>query len=463
MRRIAPFLVLFCIAAAQLCAASGASYTGNFAADADVREIFFTLSAPGSVTLRTLSYAGGVNSAGATIPAGGFDPTISVFDSGGRLVAYNRDGGCGNVAADAVTSFCWDSFLQVSLPAGNYTAVLTQSENLPNGPTLADSFVYNPALCVPALVCPTDANGNFTTAPGSAPPGFWDFSLRQRSSFYALDILGATASAVPAITSSAVLPSAIVSQPYQTTFTAAYGSGLALTWSVAAGSLPGGLALNAATGVLSGVPTSTGSFPFTIQVTDGVQAVMQSVLLTVSSPSIPVIPILPSPVVITGNLSLGDVAVGAPVAASYNAAGGAPPYTLPFVGRARPHGRFQRQRPRFGFASRQLQPPVDSNRFGKQQFLDHPEPRGSGHYRFFPGGNHHFRLQRQRQWRGRRASLLLLGVRRPAGPDLFGRHTDRPAGVPGNLHDRTCRSPIRTASPFPGTSRSQSPAPHRRY
>ncbi len=234
MRRIAPFLVLFCIAAAQLCAASGASYTGNFAADADVREIFFTLSAPGSVTLRTLSYAGGVNSAGTTIPAGGFDPTISVFDSSGRLIAYNRDGGCGNVAADAVTSFCWDSFLQVSLPAGNYMAVLTESENLPNGPTLADSFVYNPALCVPALVCPTDAHGNFTTAPGNAAPGFWDFSLRQRTSFYGLDILGATASAVPAITSSAVLPIGTIVEPAVpiTTFTAAYGSGLALTWSV---------------------------------------------------------------------------------------------------------------------------------------------------------------------------------------------------------------------------------------
>jgi len=92
MRRIAAFLVLSGMAVARLCAAPGASYTGNFVADDDEREVFFTLSAPGSVTLRTLSYAGGVNAAGTTIPAGGFDPTVSVFDSGGRLVAYNRDG-----------------------------------------------------------------------------------------------------------------------------------------------------------------------------------------------------------------------------------------------------------------------------------------------------------------------------------------------------------------------------------
>jgi uncharacterized protein (TIGR03437 family) len=331
MRRIAAFLLFFGMAAVRLCAAPGASYSGNFVADDDEREFFFTLSAPGSATLRTFSYAGGVNSAGTTIPAGGFDPTISVFDSGGRLIAYNRDGGCANVAADAVTSFCWDSFLQLSLPAGNYTAVLTESENLPNGPTLADSFAYNPSLCVAALVCPTNAQGNFTTAPGNAPPGFRDFSLRQRTSSYAMDIVGATTSAITTITSSAALPTGTVNQPYQFTFTATSGSGVTLTWSVAAGSsLPGGLTLNAATGVLSGAPTSAGFFPLTIQVSDGVQPVTQNAALSVSSPSAPggppVIPFT-SPVFITGNLSLGDVPVGASVAASYQASGGLQPYT----------------------------------------------------------------------------------------------------------------------------------------
>ncbi len=332
MTRIGPFLLFFGMAAMRLYAAPGVSYTGNFAADDDQREIFFTLSAPGSVTLRTYSYAGGVNAAGAPIPAGGLDPTVSVFDSAGTLIAYNRDGGCGNVAADPVTSFCWDSFLQVSLPAGNYTAVLTQSENLPNGPTLADSFAYNPSLCTAALVCPTDANGNFTAAPAGGAPGFWDFSLTKRTSSYALDIVGASTTAVTTITSASPLPSAIVSQPYTFTFTATSGSGVTLTWSVAAGSLPAGLTLNAATGALSGSPTSGGVFPFTIQVTDGVEPVTQNVVLSVSA-STPAPPIIPaSPVIVTGSLSLGDVAVGAPVAASYKASGGVPPYTWAITG-----------------------------------------------------------------------------------------------------------------------------------
>lgn len=41
-----------------------------------------------------------------------------------------------------------------------------------------------------------------------------------------------------------------------------------IAWSVSAGALPGGLTLNASTGLLSGTPTASGMFNFTIQATD---------------------------------------------------------------------------------------------------------------------------------------------------------------------------------------------------
>ena len=48
------------------------------------------------------------------------------------------------------------------------------------------------------------------------------------------------------------------------------------TWAVASGALPTGLTLNAGTGVISGKPTATGTFTFTVSLTDGQPVTVQS-------------------------------------------------------------------------------------------------------------------------------------------------------------------------------------------
>jgi uncharacterized protein (TIGR03437 family) len=163
------------------------SFVGTFAQDDERRQFTFTLSQQGMVVLRTWSYAGGVNSTGARIEGGGFDPSLSLFDSTGLLLATNRDGGCSKVAADRVTTWCWDAFLAVPLPKGTYQLVLTESENTPLGPYLADPFVY-------------DGAGDFTAAPGiSAPAGFWDYSPNRRNNSYAVDISGVDFAQLPLV------------------------------------------------------------------------------------------------------------------------------------------------------------------------------------------------------------------------------------------------------------------------
>jgi uncharacterized protein (TIGR03437 family) len=290
--------------------AANFSYSGNFLRDDDKRLIYFSVSQPGDVTIRTWSYAGGVNAAGTQIPPGGFDPTLSLYNSNGDLIANNRDGGCGLVAPDAVTAFCWDARLTVPLPAGDYRVVLTQSENMPNGPSLADSFVY-------------EAQGNFTPAPGSALPGFWDFYPSKRTDFYALDIQGAAAAQVTTITSSAILPRGITNQTYPPfTFTVEGGPGTNYIWTVVRGegALPQGLTLTPA-GILQGIPTVSGIFPFIVQVDDGVQPVQQSVTITVYDPLLITTSTLPSGVATQAYGPVVLLAVGGSGAHAWSANG----------------------------------------------------------------------------------------------------------------------------------------------
>ncbi|HEV2637129.1 MAG TPA: putative Ig domain-containing protein [Actinocrinis sp.] len=63
-------------------------------------------------------------------------------------------------------------------------------------------------------------------------------------------------------------PGGEINTPYGDQLTMTGGSS-PITWSVSAGSLPPGLTLNSATGLLSGTPSSAGSYSFTVKVVDG--------------------------------------------------------------------------------------------------------------------------------------------------------------------------------------------------
>ena len=63
------------------------------------------------------------------------------------------------------------------------------------------------------------------------------------------------------------LPNGQVGVSYSQTLIASNGN-TPYTWSVSSGSLPGGLSLDPATGAITGTPTTSGAYSFTIQVTD---------------------------------------------------------------------------------------------------------------------------------------------------------------------------------------------------
>jgi hypothetical protein len=115
-------------------------------------------------------------------------------------------------------------------------------------------------------------------------------------------------------------PSGVVGTAYMFTF-AATGGKAPYAWGVVVGSgnLPAGLALNSATGVLSGTPTAPpATANFTIQVTDGNgQSATHAYSLVIAA--------APSPTITNGNPP--DGTAGTAYTFSFTAAGGAQPYS----------------------------------------------------------------------------------------------------------------------------------------
>ncbi|WP_146131693.1 DVUA0089 family protein [Merismopedia glauca] len=116
------------------------SFRGSLNDVNEVQLFNFSIGNTSNVTLKTLSYAGGVQADGTAIANGGFDPILSLFDGNGNFIADNDDG---SEVIDPVTGRSWDSLFASTLNAGHYTVAVSMYPQFRAGNNLSDGFRYN--------------------------------------------------------------------------------------------------------------------------------------------------------------------------------------------------------------------------------------------------------------------------------------------------------------------------------
>ena len=213
-------------------------------------------------------------------------------------------------------------FAQISIPitslpsatVGKYYAVgLTVSGG--SAPyTWSASGTVPPGLSVTT----TGSITGTPTAAGSYAVTLIVTDSRQASAFKALTltVLQGTVS----ILTASPLPTATAGQSYSASLSAAGGTP-PYRWSVGNG-FPAGLSLDPQSGAITGTPSTPGSFSFTVQVADAVQATGTANLsLTVN----------PAPLVITTVAPLFAGTVGVAYSQPFSASGGKSPYTWSLV------------------------------------------------------------------------------------------------------------------------------------
>ena len=97
------------------------------------------------------------------------------------------------------------------------------------------------------------------------------------------------------VVSTASLAGGVVGTAYSQTLAATCGTGIYSSWALTSGSLPAGLTLNTATGVISGTPTTVQVAPITVEVTDsGGNVATKALSITVTAAPVPA-PAAPAP------------------------------------------------------------------------------------------------------------------------------------------------------------------------
>ncbi len=170
--------------------------------------------------------------------------------------------GCSNIPGPLkVTS--------TSLPAGNLGSAYTATVKATGGvPPLMWSIASGSLTAGLSLGSSTTRSITISGTPTAQVNSTFTIMAKDSKGTSATQALTiAIGAPLPLAVTTTTLPGGVPNQAYAATTLQASGGVPPFTWTITSGSLPAGLSL-ASTGVISGTPTTIGTFNFTVQVTD---------------------------------------------------------------------------------------------------------------------------------------------------------------------------------------------------
>ena len=308
----------------------GTAYPTTLAASGGTTPYSWSISAgalPGGLTLATAS--GTIS--GTPTTAGTFSFTVKVTDSTAPTAQTATKSFSITVAA-AVTPV---QITTNSIPSGQvgtaYTTILAAS-----GGTTPYSWSISSGT-LPAGLTMAAASGTISGTPTTA--GTFSFAVKvtdstaptRQTATKSFSITVAAAVSPIQITTSSI-PAGQVGAAFSTMIQASGGT-TPYSWSMSSGTLPAGLTMAAASGTISGTPTTAGSFSFTAKATDSTaptaQTAAKSFTLTIAAAVAPV-------QITTSSVPSGQV--GTAYTTTLVASGGTTPYSWSISAGALPAG-----------------------------------------------------------------------------------------------------------------------------